>query len=179
MTASNRYRVVLGFATAMYVGWSGDVPSEAVPIQSAPGVGAQAQAMPPCGQGTAGNRFVLFDNGTIVCDNTSGLVWERTPIAALRTFQDAQGYCSAKGQGWTVPALKDFFTVVDYANANPPLPSGHPFVIPVNSSYWSRTPKIGSQDEVWTFVLDFGRTFVSNVNPAIGYASDYAWCVRY
>jgi hypothetical protein len=128
----------------------------------------------PCGRGTAGNRFVLFDNGTTVCDNTSGVVWERTPANALRTFQEAVAYCSAKGPGWKVPGIKDFFTVVDYANANPPLPNGHPFEIPVNGEFWSMTPKVGSQDEGWTFVLDFGRTFTGNVNST----ADYVWCVR-
>jgi len=44
-------------------------------------------------------------------------------------------------------------------HANPPLPSGHPFVI-VNSEYWSDTPVAqGNPGDVWTFVLDRGRTF--------------------
>jgi hypothetical protein len=129
----------------------------------------------PCGKGTQGNRFVLFENGASVCDNTSGLVWERTPVGALRTFADATAQCAAKGPGWTVPGIKDFFTVVDYAAANPPLPSGHPFEIPVNGEYWSRTPKVNSPDEVWSFVLDFGRTFVASKSGT----TDYVWCVRY
>lgn len=131
---------------------------------------------PPCGRGTQGNRFVLLDNGTNVCDNTSGLVWERTPVNAFRTFQQAVAYCSAKRGGWKVPGIKDFFTVVDYATVNPPLPSGHPFVIPVNSEYWSDTPIVGHQDEVWTFILDTGRTFSANIIHTSG---DYVWCVRY
>src|SRR5262245_14100363 len=61
---------------------------------------------PPCGKGTQGNRFVLFENGASVCDNTSGLVWERSPVNALRTFEGATAYCTAKGQGWTVPGIK-------------------------------------------------------------------------
>jgi len=136
--------------------------------------GRHGQA-PPCGRGTQGNRFVLFDNGTTVCDNTSGLVWERTPVNAPRTFEQAVAYCSAKGPGWKLPGIKDFFTVVDYANANPPLPNGHPFVIPVNGEYWSDTPSLQHTDHVWTFVLDFGRTFAGHVTLT----NDFAWCVRY
>jgi hypothetical protein len=131
--------------------------------------------VPPCGKGTQGNRFVLLDNGASVCDNTSGLLWERRPANVVKTFADATAYCIAKGQGWTVPGIKDFFTVVDYAAANPPLPSGHPFEIPVNGEYWSRTSKVGSSDEVWSFVLDFGRTF----NASKSGTTDYVWCVRY
>jgi hypothetical protein len=134
--------------------------------------GGQSQ---PCGRGKQGSRFVIFDSGASVCDNASGLVWERAPVGAVRTFADATAYCSAKGTGWRVPDIKDFFTVVDYANANPPLPSGHPFDIPVNGEYWSRTPKVTSPDEVWTFVLDFGRTFFGSKSGT----TDYVWCVRY
>ena len=120
-----------------------------------------ADPPPPCGKGTQGNRFVLFDNGTLVCDNASGLVWERVLVNVQRSFADATAYCAAKGPGWTVPGIKDFFTVVDYAASNPPLPSGHPFEIPVNGSVWSRTPRVNQPvpDEVWTFLLDWGRTF--------------------
>jgi hypothetical protein len=130
---------------------------------------------PPCGKGKQSTRFVLFDSGSVVCDNASGLQWERSPVNAVRTFADATSYCAAKGSGWTVPAIQDFFTVVDYATANPPLPSGHPFEIPVNGEYWSRTAKVGSADEVWSFVLDFGRTFFANKSGT----ADYVWCVRY
>jgi hypothetical protein len=136
------------------------------------GQGGQSQ---PCGRGKQGSRFVVFDSGASVCDNASGLVWERAPVGAVRTFADATAYCSAKGSGWRVPDIKDFFTVVDYANANPPLPSGHPFDIPVNGEYWSRTPKVTAPDEVWTFVLDFGRTFFGSKSGT----TDYVWCVRY
>jgi len=45
-----------------------------------------AWAAPPCGPGTFGRRFVLFDRGTTVCDNLSGVQWERTPLYMQRTF---------------------------------------------------------------------------------------------
>jgi len=48
-----------------------------------------AWAAPPCGPGTFGRRFVLFDRGTTVCDNLSGVHWERTPVSAQRTFDAA------------------------------------------------------------------------------------------
>src|SRR4029453_1299802 len=62
---------------------------------------------PPCGSGTSGRRFVLFDGGTTVCDNLSGGHWERTPLATPRTFAGAaQAYCAAKGPGWQLPDIK-------------------------------------------------------------------------
>jgi len=35
---------------------------------------------PAMWSGTFGRRFVLFDRGTTVCDNLSGVQWERTPL---------------------------------------------------------------------------------------------------
>ena len=90
--------------------------------------------------------------GTSVCDNTSGLVWERTPVNALRTIHKPLLIVPQKGHD-ELAEIRDFFTVIDDANANPPLPSGNPFVIPVNGEYWSETPVVSHQDEVFTFIL--------------------------
>src|SRR6266403_3836765 len=73
----------------------------------------RADAAPPCGPGTLGQRFVILERGTAVCDNTSGLVWERRPEQSSRTYQDAVAWCAAKGQAWQLPGIKDFFTLVD------------------------------------------------------------------
>jgi len=142
---------------------------------------------PPCGSGTSGRRFVLFDGGTTVCDNLSGVHWERTPLATPRTFAGAQAYCAAKGPGWQLPDIKDFLMLVDYANSYPPLPTGHPFTVNsatqpagvVSSEYFTRTPVDisvyhGSPDAIWSFVMDLGRTFEASISGT----SDYVWCVK-
>lgn len=165
---------LLIFAAALLVNATDSAQSQVNPFGGqAFGLGVQS---PPCGRGTQRNRFVLFDNGTNVCDNTSGLVWERTPVNAIRTFQQAVAYCSAKGPGWNVPGIKDFFTLVDYANIDPPLPSGNPFVLPANSSYWSVTPRAGEQNFVWDFSMHQGATGEAGILADLG---DYVWCVRY
>jgi Protein of unknown function (DUF1566) len=142
----------------------------------------------PCGPGTSGHRFVLFDSGTTVCDNTSGVMWERTPLYAQRTFAGAQAYCAAKGPGWQLPDVKDFLMLVDYANSYPPLPSGHPFTVfnsatqptgVVSGEYFTRTPMdisvyYGSPDTVWSFIMDRGRTFEASISGT----SDFVWCVK-
>jgi hypothetical protein len=127
---------------------------------------------PPCG---TFQRFVVSADGTEVCDNTTGIVWEQRLEATQRTFLEAVDRCSAKGPGWRLPEIKEFFTVVDYANFEPPFPTGHPFdVVAGNFEYWSRTPRADDLSEVWTFILDRGRTFNG---PIIG-GSDRVWCVR-
>jgi len=121
---------------------------------------------------------VILDQGTSVCDNVSGIVWERITSsgATLRTLPQARAWCAAKGPGWQLPEIKDFFTLVDYANANPPLPSGHPFTISVNGSYWTDTPVVAppaNPGDTWNFVLDLGRTFQTGEG-----GTNYVWCVR-
>src|SRR5882724_8516158 len=72
-----------------------------------------ADAAPPCGPGTLGQRFVILERGTAVCDNTSGLVWERRrPDQSPRTYQDAVAWCAAKGQAWQLPGIKDFMRIL-------------------------------------------------------------------
>src|SRR5882724_4810613 len=73
---------------------------------------AVAHAAPPCGPGTLGQRFVILERGTSVCDNVSGVVWERTPNTGLRTYQEARVWCANKGSAWQLPGIKDFFTLV-------------------------------------------------------------------
>ena len=129
---------------------------------------------PPCG---TFQRFVVSADGTEVCDNTSGLIWEQTLQSAHRTFQQAVDYCFAKGPGWRLPGIKEFFTVVDYANFDPPFPTGHPFtVVAGNFEYWSTTPRADAPPTgVWTFILDRGRTFSADI---IATSGNRAWCVR-
>src|SRR5882724_9060535 len=58
-------------------------------------------------------RFVILERGTAVCDNTSGLVWERRrPDQSPRTYQDAVAWCAAKGQAWQLPGIKDFMRIL-------------------------------------------------------------------
>ena len=90
------------FVAALLIGFTDS--SQSQDIQTF-GQGSQS---PPCGRGKQANRFVIFDNGASVCDNASGLVWERAPVGALRTFANATAYCSAKGTGWRIPDIKDF-----------------------------------------------------------------------
>jgi hypothetical protein len=130
--------------------------------------------VPACGPGTAGVRVVLFDNGTNVCDNVSGMVWERVPIQDAHPYQAASDYCESKGPGWTLPALKDFYTLVDYANTYPPLPTGNPFAGIQGNQYWTSTPNVYYGGWVWTLKMDNGAA-----GSTIPETSVNVWCVRY
>jgi hypothetical protein len=88
---------------------------------------------------------------------------------------EAVDICSAKGPGWRLPELLEFFTLVDYTNFLPALPTGHPFdVVRPDHQFWSGTIQASDLSRRWTFILDEGRTFEG---PAIG-GSGRVWCVN-
>ena len=91
-----------------------------VAIDATPSGGA-----PPCGAGTEGVRFVVSTDGTEVCDNTTGLVWEQTPDSIKREWQAAIAFCPTIG--YRLPEVKELFSLVDFSQSNPTLPAGHPF----------------------------------------------------
>ena len=52
-------------------------------------VDALGQLAPPCGAGTAGQRFVVLDDGEEVCDNTTGLFWQQQPDNSILSQANA------------------------------------------------------------------------------------------
>ncbi len=93
----------------------------------------------PCGAATAGIRFVVSTDGTEVCDNTTGLIWEQMPDSVLRQWQDAIKFCPTLGTDYRLPEVKELISLVDFGQSNPALPLGHPFSN-VQTIYWSATP---------------------------------------
>ncbi len=143
-------------------------------------VDALGQLTPPCGAGTAGERFVLLDGGEEVCDNTTGLIWDQMPDSAdsvTRTLQQALDHCPTLGAGSRLPEIKELLSLLDYSQFDPALPAGHPFINDTNFSqgnYWSVTG-IAAGDPIgaWTMGLHEGET-----GPRIGSAFRSTWCVR-
>ena len=147
---------------------------------------AQGFSFNPCGRGTNGQRFVLFDSGTTVCDNTSGVMWERTPLYALRTFHGAKRTVPRRvqaGSFLTSRTSSRWLTMeicILRSRSRPGIrsPSSIPATQPtgvIASEYWTRTPLAGSPDGVWSFVMDFGRTFAASIS---GTSGDFVWCVK-
>jgi len=115
---------------------------------------------PPCGPGTRDQRFVV--KGEKVCDNTTGLWWQRTPgdptddicgNTDTCTWQEAINYCTNleltgkhKKKQWRLPEVKELISLVDYGveTPGPVLPPGNPFISVRSDSYWSATELAGS-----------------------------------
>lgn len=129
-------------------------------------------AAPPCGAGTAGQRFVVSTDGTEVCDNTTGWTWEQTPDSIERTHADALAHCPTVGPGYGLPEVKALISLVDYSQFDPALPAGHPFSIVQSSFFWSAA--LADDSEVaWNVEFHGGLVLVDGKA-----ASHLVWCVR-
>ena len=96
-------------------------------------------------------RFTDNKDGTIT-DELTGLVWLRDADAFGRlSWQDAIDACldlesgdgeltdDSKAGDWRLPNLNELRSIVDYSEAAPALPKGHPFRGVQSSLYWSST----------------------------------------
>src|SRR6266404_2110285 len=84
-------------------------------------------------------------NSAAVLDRVTGLVWERTPVSAVRIgWFDAVAGCDglnvASRLGWRLPSLQELTSLVDPTQNNPALPAGSPFqgiASFLGSVYWT------------------------------------------
>ena len=134
-------------------------------------------------------RFTDNGDGTVT-DNLTGLMWMQNADAG----NDCQGAdtgdetwanalasaaaCNASAgfagyTDWRLPNVRELFSLIDFSQEYPPLPSGHPFTGVHQSTYWSSTTSVTSTDAAWNVGLSYGSVWPSGkVN------SRYVWPVR-
>jgi hypothetical protein len=96
-------------------------------------------------------RFTDNGDGTVT-DNLTGLIWLQSAkcwanqawssaIDASNNLADGQcGLVDGSNPGdWRLPNLRELLSLIDYGNAGPALPSGHPFTGVRASFYWTST----------------------------------------
>ena len=131
------------------------------------------------------SRFKDNLNGTVT-DNLTGLVWlEDANCFGTRTWNEAlsdsnglsSGSCgltdgSTAGE-WRLPHIKELQSLLDFSDANPALPSGHPFTNVQLDAYWSSTTFAFDGSSAWYVFMD--DCFVYNSNKS---DFSYVWPVR-
>ena len=105
---------------------------------------------------TTGRFTVLSDfGGLAVRDNETGLVWEQSPLTTIHHWDSSGGVsasalfqCTSRTtggrKGWRLPSLHELASLVDPANSNPSLPTGHPFTNVQSADYWLGTTGAGN-----------------------------------
>jgi hypothetical protein len=130
-------------------------------------------------------RFAIYSYGAssgledAVFDKETGLVWERSPSPNKQGWEGAIVYSYSKTvvgrKAWRLPTIEELLSLVDPSQANPSLPSGHPFMnVRTDYFYWSSTLGM-TNPPTYAWGYNFGNGDTSNVlktNPA------YTWLVR-
>jgi len=127
-----------------------------------------------------GQCFIL--QGETVEDRTTGLVWSRSanPAGWPLFWDEALEYVAGLNReghlsscDWRLPNRRELFSLVDYAQANPALPPGHPFTQVELAWYWSATPYAANPAYAWYVHTEGGRMFYGDKGR-----SYYVWPVR-
>lgn len=176
MKTLNSIKVVLIFISALLLTTSATqaLADQAGPYYATP---SWDQQLP------ASTRFVVLSNwsGAAVLDRETGLVWEKTPSDIMMNWSDAHAFCIVKNlggrTGWKLPSIQEIFSLIDMTQS-PPLPAGHPFVIPSGAGYiWSATTLYDYPGYAWSPNVATG--------PVVKYITRYSknsvigtWCVR-
>jgi hypothetical protein len=123
-------------------------------------------------------RWIILSNFNSegVLDRNTGLVWEKSPATTTTVWTAARVACinkSVGGQkGWRLPAIPELASLIDPANSNPALSTGHPFLTP-SAFYWSASTDAGNPISAWA--VSFVDGVVSSFNKA---STVRVWCVR-
>ncbi|TLM60122.1 MAG: DUF1566 domain-containing protein, partial [Deltaproteobacteria bacterium] len=149
------------------------------------------------GLAAPGPRFFDQGDGT-VADGLNGLVWSKdasTPtfgvcVGGAKNWQQALDYVTClndnnyRGHGdWRLPNAREIRSLIDHANAQPALPTGHPFTgvrsLIDDDAYWTSTTSPASVDSA--FIIVFSGGFIASnqkVNTATMWPAVYVWPVR-
>ncbi|MGA6826181.1 DUF1566 domain-containing protein [Nitrospira sp. NS4] len=127
----------------------------------------------------AARRFIILSNfnSEAVLDQETGLVWERSPrdssYSGVAGDESCTGGPIAGRYGWRLPSVHELASLLDPANHDPALPTGHPFINVKLAPYWSATKDVFVHTDGW--VVDFRNGTVSSV--ALLEEAQH-WCVR-
>ncbi len=114
-------------------------------------------------------------------DRETGLVWEQALRATTHGWLQARVTCTnqttGNRKGWWLPSVHELASLVDTANLNPSLPTGHPFTnvqsAVQSAGYWSATTVADLTTFAWDVHFNFGNE--RNTEKAI---VGHVWCVR-
>ena len=124
-------------------------------------------------------RFVVLAafNNEAVLDKETGLVWEKTLSMGADTWENARHTCADKQvggrKGWRLPSVAELSSMVDPANTNPALPTGHPFLDVRAFFYWSASTDALHPTIAWSLLMTDGGMLGSFKS-----GSEHTWCVR-
>ena len=109
-----------------------------------------------------GARFTDNGDGTVT-DNATGLMWEKVPSAANKTFAEALLYAEAQTTGghtdWRLPNINELLSILDYSRISPVLDTA--FFTKATSGYCvSSTTNAVTTTKYWAVYETYGYNTV-------------------
>jgi hypothetical protein len=124
---------------------------------------------------SAAQRFVIVLDGAAVLDKETGLVWEKSPDTAQRTWSnaviDAYGKNVGGRKGWRLPRIEELASLAE-------LPPGHPFQNvqeEFTDRYWTSTEDADDPSSAWCVMFIDGSLLR---RPKANSQFYYLWAVR-
>jgi hypothetical protein len=119
-------------------------------------------------------RFEEQADGTVL-DKLTNLVWLKNADAYGEvTWKDALRNARKHGDGkWRLANIRELLSLIDYSQADPILPAGHPFENVRSGIYWASTTLAPAGKMAWMMTLGIGPTVF-----VIKDAKAHMWLVR-
>lgn len=130
-------------------------------------------------------RFTDNFNGTVT-DNLTGLIWlQDANCFGTQEWEDALSDANglmdpdcglmdgSVATDWRLPNIKELLSLVDYGEAVPALPLGHPFTRVQSSFYWTSSSEVSDPSFAWEVDVSNG-----NVDTLFKVFGDHVWPVR-
>jgi hypothetical protein len=107
-------------------------------------VGRHARASAPVDQYAISEAGAVNDGG-VVTDLRTGLIWERGASPPRRDYATATAYCNglsigAYTSGWRLPQIKELLSILDVQGKVLPLWDQGAFGVQAPGQLWSQTP---------------------------------------
>ena len=80
-------------------------------------------------------------------------------------------------QDWHLPNRNEIYSLIDFSQYNPALPSGHPFTDVQLDVYWSSTSNVQHTSTAWYVYMPYGRVSFGDKTPIYN-DKGYVWPVR-
>ena len=142
---------------------------------SCPGAGQSLYGQDAQYQGPA-LSYQVNDDGKIVTDNNTRLMWMQSDDGVRRIYTTADTYCTSltlSGKtGWRLPSSIELTSIIDYSRSNPAI---NPVFSSQSDFYWTTT---GDAHYHWIINFADGSDYTGDITSISDASARYVRCVR-
>ena len=142
-----------------------------------PGAGQSLYGQDAQYQGPAPS-YQVNDEGEIVTDNNTRLMWMQSDDGVRRIYTAANTYCTSltlSGKtGWRLPSAIELTSIIDYSRLNPSI---NPVFSSQLAFYWTATGKAGGVQYIWMINFADGSDYTGDKISTADASARYVRCV--